>query len=74
MKTRTVQDIRKDLADSKHQLHELYVHGDAVLSDCDITFGYDVDFNIKLVEAHIAYYEQELKDATRFGEQLSLKF
>ena len=74
MRTRTAQDIRRDLLDAQRRLRDLQVNGDATMSDYDLMMGYNANTVIPLLEAYIASYERELKESTRHGEQLAFGF
>lgn len=69
---RTSDAIRRDLAEAQARLKRLQEHGDAAVSEYDLMMGYDAEFNIRLAQAHIASYEDQLREATKHGEQLSL--
>ena len=74
MKTRTAPDIRRDLSDANRRFKELQICGSSSIADDDLVRNYPAEAVPRIIQSRIARIEQELKEATRFGEQLSLKF
>ena len=74
MKTRTAQDIHRDLADASRRLCELKNSSDSAMRHFDVTLTDSAKSAMQLLQKLIDYYELELADATRFGEQLNFGF
>ncbi len=72
MKKRSIDDIRRDLQQAEARHDRIERLGEKAISDYDLMMGYGVEFNLKLASNHIAYYRNELEEATKYGEQLKL--
>lgn len=73
--SRNISDIRKDLIGAKEKFLEVMKHGDRAIGKYDLSMGYDADFylnRVPLLRNHIIYYNRELKEALKHGEQISL--
>ena len=72
---RTPQEIRKDLKLAQDRFLEVMRKGDAAVSGCDLSMGYDADYYLNrggLLRNHVIYYARELREALKYGEQISL--
>jgi len=72
---RNIKDIKTDLRQAQHRFLDVVKNGDAVLSDYDLSMGYDADYylnRVPLLANHITYYRRELKQVLRHGEQTVL--
>jgi len=72
MKTRTIQNIQRDIEDAKRRLKELQSHGDSIVIN-----GYQpvtTEKVIKAVSNYLAYWQNELDEAVKNGEQLAFNF
>ena len=74
MKTRNLDDIRRDLKNAERRLSGLKQYGDMEMSRLDLMMGWTAKKAIPVVEGHIRRYERELEAATRNGEQLVFAF
>ena len=74
MKTRTAPDIRRDLADARRRLCELTNSCDSAMRHFDVNLTGRAETAMQLLRNLIDYYELELSETTRFGEQLSFCF
>jgi hypothetical protein len=57
---RTPEQIQADLTASRKRLQELRKRGNKAVSKYDLSMGYNAKYSVRLVKAHIHYYEQEL--------------
>jgi hypothetical protein len=74
MKTRTAQDIRRDLTDASRRLGELKNSNDSAMRHFGVTLTDQAKSAMQLLQNLIDYYEQELSDAACFDKQLTLGF
>jgi hypothetical protein len=73
--TRKIEEIRADLDTAKSRFLEVLRHGDKAISSYDLSMGYDAEYYLCvscLLANHIKYYNRELKEAQKYGEQISL--
>lgn len=54
------EELEASLAESRARLADLEERGNDACSAYDLRFGYDAEFNKKLVGNHIRYYEKQL--------------
>jgi len=74
-KNRTIEEIKADLQEAKQKIKDIQDHGNAVISKYDLMMGYDAEYYLRptsCIFAHVSWYENELKEATKHGEQLNL--
>ena len=72
---RELDDIRNDLQRAKERFLEVMRYGNGAHSESDLSMGYDADFylnRVPLLRNYIIYYNRELIEALKHGEQLSL--
>ena len=77
MAKRTIQDIKTDLDKSVKRLKDVQEKGDAAISKYDLMMGYDADYYLNrtgLLYNHIKYYNNELVEASKYGEQTTINF
>ena len=74
MKTRTAQDIRRDMADASRRLRQLKNSRDSAMRYFDVILIGGAEYAMQLLQNLIYFYALELAETTQFGEQLTFGF
>jgi len=61
-KPRPLSELKDDLEMSRERLADLEARGDAACSKSDLLYGYNAEFNLRIVRNHISYYERQITE------------
>ena len=75
MAKESISEIRELLRKATERLEEVREKGDEAISAYDLSMGYDANFYLNvspMLECHVDYYQRQLDEALKHGEQLKL--
>ncbi|PIB39090.1 hypothetical protein [Maribacter sp. 4G9] len=75
MAKESISEIRELLRNATERLEEVREKGDEAISAYDLSMGYDANFYLNvspMLECHVDYYQRQLDEALKHGEQLKL--